>query len=242
MGAVAVHERLRLARSAAGEDLSGLAERTGLRVHHLRAIEDGRFADLPRGIYARSTIRAFATAYGLDPFEVLSECEALLPPLDDPIDAMARAHGVRDAAGVTAGRPDAPPDCTDIDWRPLAAAALDAAFAGVLTAVVAGGAALLLRTPIDALRPAAGSLALVVFMLAVSYFAWFGGLVGTTIGGLALRLGAHQHPAKPLTLPAIAAKALTAATADGRTIRDCGVWVVRRVRARQRQDDAVVVR
>src|SRR5947207_7039025 len=85
-----LREQLGRARAACGEELSALSRRTGIRLQHLRAIEEGRFADLPPGIYARSTIRAFAGACGLDAAAVLADCEPLLPTVDDPINALAR--------------------------------------------------------------------------------------------------------------------------------------------------------
>src|SRR5262245_34408864 len=88
-------ERLRRARAASGEDVAALAKRAGVRAEHLSAIEDGRFGDLPPGIYGRSAVRAFAAAYQLDPAEALADCEALLRPVDDPIAALARLTGLR---------------------------------------------------------------------------------------------------------------------------------------------------
>ena len=90
----ALRERLRRARAACGEELSALSRRTGIRLHHLHAIEDGRFGDLPPGIYARSAVRGFAEACRLDPDALLAECETLLPRVDDPIGALARKCGV----------------------------------------------------------------------------------------------------------------------------------------------------
>src|SRR6185503_5400813 len=88
----ALRERLRRARAACGEELSTLSRRTGIRLQHLRAIEDGRFGDLPPGIYARSAVRAFAEACHLDPADVLADCEPFLPRVDDPIGALALRH------------------------------------------------------------------------------------------------------------------------------------------------------
>ena len=61
-----ISERLRQARTATGEDLAALGKRIGVRQEHLRAIEDGRFADLPAGIYGRSAVKSFAAAFGFD--------------------------------------------------------------------------------------------------------------------------------------------------------------------------------
>src|SRR5947207_12068148 len=99
------HEQLRCARAQRGEDLAALSARTGLRVHHIRAIEEGRLGDLPRGIYGRAAIRSFAAAYALDADAVLADCEVLLPRVEDPIDALARVRGIAPSAGPTAYAP-----------------------------------------------------------------------------------------------------------------------------------------
>lgn len=152
MNAGPVHERLNRARAASGEELGALAARIGVRVHHLRAIEDGRFGDLPSGIYGRSAIRAFAAAYGLDPAEAVAECEARLPSLDDPIDAMARAHGVRRVTPAADAGREAPEHRPEPRARRLMTAALDAAIVGALEAEVCAGAAFVAGVPITALH------------------------------------------------------------------------------------------
>ena len=57
-----VHERLRLAREARHEDLAAVAARSGVREHVLRALEDGRYGDLPSGLYGRTAVKAYAAA------------------------------------------------------------------------------------------------------------------------------------------------------------------------------------
>src|SRR5438105_1526934 len=94
-GDVTVLERLRQAREATGCDLSALESRIRVRAAHLRAIEEGRFGDLPAGIYARSAVRALASACGLDPAEVLAACQDQLPSVEEPIRGLARVHGLR---------------------------------------------------------------------------------------------------------------------------------------------------
>jgi hypothetical protein len=75
------------------------------------AIEDGRFADLPAGIYARTALSAYARAVGLEPSAVLARFEAALPSalLDRLVLAERRAaqapklvrrHGVAAAIDV----------------------------------------------------------------------------------------------------------------------------------------------
>lgn len=213
----ALHERLRRARAACGEELSALSRRTGVRLHHLRAIEDGRFGDLPPGIYARSAVRAFAEACGLDSAGVLADCEPHLPRMDDPIDALARKAGIPIATVVAQRIAAVAHDESGSPWRSLAAPAVDAAFIGALLTAIVGSVAVAARVPIDALDRAFTPFAIVGIVLGIGYFVWFGGLCGTTLGGLAVQ-AAHADDRHPLTLAAIAARAWTAATEDVRAL------------------------
>ena len=86
-------ERMRRAREDLGLDLPALAERTRVRVHLLSAVEDGRFEELPRGVYARGVVRAYATAVGIDPNRAVTAVVAMLPELEDPLDGIARVRG-----------------------------------------------------------------------------------------------------------------------------------------------------
>src|SRR3954451_18594510 len=90
-----VPERLRHARLARHEPLEALAKRIGVRESILQSIETGQFEALPRGIYARAAIRAFAAAVGLDPVATMANCEEQLTPADDPIAGLARIRGLR---------------------------------------------------------------------------------------------------------------------------------------------------
>ncbi|MBI4426225.1 MAG: helix-turn-helix domain-containing protein [Candidatus Kerfeldbacteria bacterium] len=55
-------ERLRQVRQDAQLTLEAVAQQTGINVKHLRAIEEGRYGDLPGAVYARSFVRAYAQA------------------------------------------------------------------------------------------------------------------------------------------------------------------------------------
>jgi Helix-turn-helix domain len=211
----ALRERLRRARTACGEELSALSRRTGIRLHHLRAIEDGRFGDLPPGIYARAAVRAFAAACGLDPDVALAECEAELPRIADPIDALKRKCGLQPRPTATASAVIAE-DRLEHAWHAVAAAAIDTAVVGALFATIVVSAAIVGRVPVSELSAAPTPLALVGFVLGGGYFLWFGGLCGRTLGGLVMH--APPPPHEPLTLRTIAERAWSAATADARTI------------------------
>ena len=232
MDARAVHERLRHARIARGEELAGLACRIGVRQEHLRAIEDGRFGDLPTGIYGRAAVRTFAAACGFDPAATLAECAPLLPVADEPIEALARLRGVRPARHEPHHEPinfDRP------SWRPLAASAVDALVVVALLVIVVVATASLLLVPIAALHSSAVTLALVGLLLGAGYFVWFGGLGGATIGERLAHVVPDASDPALLTLRSIAERTLRSATVDVRCIVRLGVWLASRLDAYRSQ-------
>lgn len=236
MSEVTISQRLSEARRAAREDLPALAKRIGVRQEHLRAIEQGRFADLPSGIYGRSAIRSFATAFGFDPSEMLAECESLLTPVEEPISAMGRLRGVRQpptrtaaAAGArVVARRDLPEEHLAESLLPglrlLAAAALDAMVVVGLLLLVVVCAITAMMVPIAALDKSGPMFGVMGVLLGSSYFVWFGGLGGRTVGEQLLGVERRNTEHAALTLAAIGAGALLAATEDARFIRGLGVW------------------
>lgn len=229
MGALAPHDTLSHARAARGEGLASLSARTGLRLNHIRAIEEGRFRDLPPGIYGRAAIRSFASAYGLDPERVLADCDALLPEVKDPLDALARLRGVpRTPEFASTATPLV--TVSDVRLRPFVAATLDGVVAGALFVCLTAGAALLIRAPIASLRSSTAALVLVALILDAGYYVWLGGLVGTTLGEFTLGPELLTRDPRPLTLRAIARRTMWTATADARAIHLIGMWIGRRLR------------
>jgi hypothetical protein len=93
---------LHRARIRRGLSLSQLTARTLLSPRIVQKIDDGRFAELPGGLYARSYIRTFATAVGLDPEETVLELAEHLPPAQDPFPAMREIARAGDPAWLTA--------------------------------------------------------------------------------------------------------------------------------------------
>jgi hypothetical protein len=230
MAGAALQDQLRRTRAQHHEDLASLSTRTGLRIHHIRAIEEGRFRDLPAGIYGRAAIRSFATAYGLDPEAVLADCDPLLRHVEDPIDALARVRGVARPSAAPAIATAATRTVSDVRLRPFAAATLDGIVAGALFIALAAAAALLIGAPITALRSSTTALVLVGLMLDAGYYVWLGGLVGTTVGEFTLGPEPLVRDPRPLTLRAIARRAMWTATADARAIHLVGMWIGRRLR------------
>jgi hypothetical protein len=68
-----------------GIDLAEVAARTSLNPTIVQSIDAGCFDALPAGLYARSYIRAFASAVGLQPEQVVRQLESSLPQVDDPL-------------------------------------------------------------------------------------------------------------------------------------------------------------
>jgi hypothetical protein len=228
MADISAHERMRQTRIERGEDLASLAKRTGIREGLLQAIEDGRFAELPRGIYGRAAVRSFASALGLDPTEVLTACDPLLAPMDDPIDALARLRGVRHAPKPGAPSEPAPvpsssPGEPFIAWKPLAAAAIDG---GIIMGLVL---ALLVITmifcgapPSGFQRMAAPAFGLMGILLGGCYFICFAGIAGATMGERITGLSLAPQDRRSHDGHAVLTRALRGVLRDALCIRSLG--------------------
>jgi hypothetical protein len=223
-----VSERLSQARAQHGEELPALAKRLGVREEYLRAIEEGRLADLPAGIYGRFAIRAFARHCGFDPAEVLAACESLLTPVEEPIAALGRLRGVRQP-NRTAPMPAAPVPSSSgrafPDWRLLAAAALDGCLVITLLLLLIVCTMTATTVPVAALDGSGPAFALMGVLLGTAYFGCFGGVGGRTAGERLLRVEPETTGRGSLTLRAVAARALRSATDDARFVRRLGAWM-----------------
>ena len=237
-----IHERLRRIRLERGESLSMLAQQSGLRVEWLRAIEEGSFNDLPAGIYGRSAVRRHSGSLGLNPDEVLAFCAPLLPDVEDPISALGRLRGVPTSRGRNSHEPpalhagrrpaqseeDQKPSSSELpSWRLLVASAVDAfAVVGLLivvvTCTVASG------VPVSGLgRTAAPAFALLTFVLGTCYFVVLGGLVGATVGALAVNAHSPAAEPSPLDLRAVTVRTMQCVLRDVYFIELLGKWIGR---------------
>lgn len=239
------HERLRQAREARADAIDTIARRSGVRAPLLRAIDAGRFADLPHGVYGRAAIRAYAAAVGLPPDEIVAACDPLLPPLDDPIAALCRLRGIRrpsaamrpfpqpaNAASIGGSRnrsasapPRAPAPATST-WRLAAAAALDAL---VVVALLVGVVAITVAAfggPVSALGPtAAPAFAATALILWMCYVVLFGGIAGSTPGERALGVDTAPRASGPVDLRGVACRAVRYACRDVWAIELLGGWI-----------------
>ncbi len=83
-------DRLELhrARVHKGIDLEHISASTALNPLMAAKIDEGRFEDLPAGVYARSYVRTFARAVGLPPDAALAAVEVYLPHTEDPLPSL----------------------------------------------------------------------------------------------------------------------------------------------------------
>jgi transcriptional regulator with XRE-family HTH domain len=153
---------LKRAREDAGLTAAELASRTRLSPRIVAAIEAERYDLLPAGLYARTAVRAYAQAVGIEPDTAIAELRSKLPeaPLDLAEVAELRAPTPRPGRHHYA-----------------LAAALDAAILlsidAVIVRVCATGSGLL---PFELLATAPGSMAILCAAPIVFYF-W---LLGAT--------------------------------------------------------------
>ena len=221
-----VHERLRLARMACGLTIESMATRSGVRAEWLRAIDSGRFTDLPAGIYARSAMRAYAAALNLNVNEILRLCAPLLPAVEDPIHAMRRLNGI--AVPVLPDEPVEQPVSNAPDWRVIGASVIDAA-AMAFGLIVLVTCTIGMGLPMSALdRTAAGPLFSVMLLVAVFYFIVFGGVVGATIGEYVIGGGRSVQPVR-VNLQGVVTRTRDAILRDTYFVEQLGQWVGRTV-------------
>ena len=245
MSEEAIYQRLRRLRIARGESLSSFAARHGMRVEFLRAIEEGRFQDLPTGIYARAAVRAHATALGLDPEEILNICGPLLPAVEDPVEAIGRLRGLprrpkraatdsentnHEHQRVVSERVALP------SWRMAAASVIDAAaMALMLLALVTGTVGM--GVPVSALGGAAApAFCLMVAVLSGCYFIVLGGIIGVTAGEYLAGAGGQAPEQRRLDLHAVVARTRQSVLRDACFIELLGKWIGRLIAEHRFQD------
>jgi hypothetical protein len=108
---------LRRARLTAGLTIDEVAARTRLSPRLVTLLDEGRFQELPGGLYARSYVRAFASAVAIDADVAVSRLEQMLPGTADPLDALRGSLGHLD--------PEKRPVVADLQrvWESVAAKA-----------------------------------------------------------------------------------------------------------------------
>lgn len=214
-------KNLHRARVARSMDLSRVSALTALSPGIVRKIDDGRYEELPGGLYARSYIRAFAEAVGISPDTALKDVEPFLPGAPDPLPTLREKSGptfgelLRQHARnyVTLARTTVRQVDTTmlerqgLDLRRAAAAALDAVVLASLGAATTALTAWICEVGfVDVLDQAGLALAVALSLPVLLYFVLFQGVGGRTPGARACGLPRQDEPRK-LRLDVIATRA-----------------------------------
>jgi hypothetical protein len=220
---------LRQARLGNRISLDEVVARTKLPRPIVDMIDQGRFAELPVGIYGRAYVRAFASAAGMDPADALASCSAYLSDAPDPLPGLReilREHTTPSLGDLIVERVRA--WCERQPWQgpfgmPVAryaAASVDALLLFVVNAMVLALIANACRVPADVLLRVAGSAVMVICgFTSIAYFVLLAGIAGQTPG---MRLCALSAPAphRPLDLRAIAVRTVEVALGESSILVD----------------------
>jgi len=76
---------LKAARERRNVPLSQIAEETRIGLRHFQSLEEGRYSDLPGGIYNRAFIKAYCEALNLDAQDILQKYETEISPHPEKI-------------------------------------------------------------------------------------------------------------------------------------------------------------
>jgi hypothetical protein len=206
-----LHESLRQARERKGWTLATLASRTGVRESVLAVIDRGGFGELPAGLYGRAALRAYAAEVGLDAVAVLDEAARLLPPVEDPLDGLARVRGF--ARRRRSESPRGPVEDARSPARPDTSAAATqcrhvagAAAVDSMLLIAINGAVWALTSVVLGVRPAvafdeaAPALCMLWTLIAGAYFVLLGGIRNGTPGVLLAGLPDAAHDTRTVTL------------------------------------------
>jgi uncharacterized RDD family membrane protein YckC len=219
---------LRRAREARGVSLADLARATRITPWILQKLDEGKFGEIPAGIYARHYLRAFASAVGLHPDRTLEALEHLLPAADTSIAALSRsacqrrgepqpdvtpaqAEAVRPSAPETPAtaprmpepdsEPAEPPPSETSRWRLYGAAVTDVIVLSSLQLAVFGACAWIAGFTVQTLMlHAAWPLGIIGGTVAAIYFGLLGGIAGRTCGAWLLGIRLVPPSTEPLDL------------------------------------------
>jgi hypothetical protein len=238
------HELLKRARLARGLDHATVARRTGVRESLLVAMEAGLWERMPHGLYARATVRTYASFLGLDADAIVRSCEASLPGIEDPIAGLARVRGLKpQKPDAPPARPVEPQNATSLlveppaaddarwpdrrrVWMTGAALAIDGVLIAAPLLLAVTAAAVLNRVPPSAMEHGAGAFGAFGALMAVLYFLCFAGVAGSTIGERVTGTASHRSTTAH-TLRAVGDRAFVAAFRDFRSIAAFGVRIGR---------------
>jgi hypothetical protein len=181
---------LHRARVQKGVDLTHIVASTALNPVMAARIDQGRFEDLPAGIYARSYVRTFARAVGMSPDEALARVQPFLRATEDPIPTLRERAPKSPFEGfrsflATQARPSARlrEAWTSPSARRIGAAMIDGLLLTSIGMAMVISAALVSGSGVQSLLRAAGAeLALMLSVPVGLYFILLDGLKVGTIG------------------------------------------------------------
>ena len=188
------------ARLRRGLSLADIRDRTRLSPLMLRILDEGRFSELPGGLYARGYVRAYASAVDLDPDQTVDELSARLPIALDPIPMMRANARAEDPAWLSALEDaQASAEAWVESWvgrvrrqiptrDMLKAAALDGSILVILQAVLTMVAAWLCRVDVKSLLTTSGVGLAAVWGVQVSLYLPLAVHVRRLRGGIFLKI------------------------------------------------------
>jgi hypothetical protein len=214
---------LRRARLAKGLTIEDVAAQTRMSPRVVTLLDEGRFDELPGGLYARSYVKAFAAATGIDPDAAIARIERLLPGVPDPVNA------IRDAIGCPA---ETPPLAADLDriWSSIrsraqaglarshatplhviaaraGAASLDTVALSAVNTIILAAVARFCDASITALlESAGGAVAAFCAITWASYYVLLAG-IGTHTAGTWIFGSSRVREKRPVSLAAILRRA-----------------------------------
>jgi hypothetical protein len=212
--------QLRRARVERGLTIEQVVEASRLPTSTAIKIDEGRFDELPAGVYARSYVRTFAAVVGVEPERALDELATLLPPTPDPFPVLRELKGASPRRPRRNGSLSRWPDwsvlrCDAWSLPRWIVAGIDALMLLAINAIVVWLTAYISGLPIAmVLQHASTAVAVVCAVPMTMYFVLFEGIAGRTPGAMVCRV--PQLPAgTPLGLRTILLRAFGSGFGSG---------------------------
>ena len=200
------HNPLLRARLRRGLSLTDLGARTRLSPRILRVLDEGRFSELPGGLYARGYVRAYALAVELDPDQTVDELSPQLPVAEDPIprmlaiartedpDWLIRLENAQAAAGMWLEDLAARLRARVPTGHALRSAAIDGSILVALQAILTAVTAWMCGVHVQSLLTSAGAALAAVWGLQVGVYLPLASRVRQRRTGIVLRLPQFRLP------------------------------------------------
>jgi len=194
------------ARLRRGLSLADVGGRTRLSPKVLRVLDEGRFGELPGGLYARGYVRAYASAVDLDPDQTVDELSPLLPIAEDPIprmlaiartedpDWLIRLENAQASAGTWLGNLTARLRAQVPTGHSLRSAAIDGSILVALQAILTAVTAWMCGVHVQLLLSSAGAALAAVWGLQVGIYLSLASRIRQRRTGIVLRLPQFRLP------------------------------------------------